>query len=77
MFFMLWKNLTVFIFFICFNSATAKEDFSKLGIYVDTFIGTGGEGNTFPGALRPWGMVSVNPHTKMIVYAQKPYETSA
>jgi len=60
---MLWKNLTVFIFFICFNSANAKEDFSKLGIYVDTFIGTGGEGNTFPGALRPWGMVSVNPHT--------------
>ncbi len=30
---------------------------------VDTFIGSAGEGNTFPGALRPWGMVSVNPHT--------------
>jgi len=31
--------------------------------YVDPFIGTAGGGNTFPGALLPWGMVSVSPHT--------------
>ncbi len=30
--------------------------------YVDPFIGTAGGGNTFPGAVRPWGMVSVSPH---------------
>jgi predicted alpha-1,2-mannosidase len=30
--------------------------------WVDPFIGTGGGGNTFPGALVPWGMVSVSPH---------------
>ncbi len=30
--------------------------------YVDPFIGTAGEGNTFPGAVAPWGMVSVSPH---------------
>jgi len=29
---------------------------------VDPFIGTAGEGNTFPGAVAPWGMVSVSPH---------------
>jgi predicted alpha-1,2-mannosidase len=29
---------------------------------VDPFIGTAGGGNTFPGALVPWGMVSVSPH---------------
>ncbi|HUO58769.1 MAG TPA: GH92 family glycosyl hydrolase [bacterium] len=30
--------------------------------FVDPFIGTAGGGNTFPGALVPWGMVSVSPH---------------
>jgi predicted alpha-1,2-mannosidase len=40
--------------------------FAKL---VNPFIGTGGEGeffpegNTFPGAVLPWGMASVSPHT--------------
>ncbi|MCG3158117.1 MAG: hypothetical protein DKINENOH_04758 [bacterium] len=31
--------------------------------FVNPFIGTAGGGNTFPGAVRPWGMVSVSPHT--------------
>ncbi|MEP7284695.1 MAG: GH92 family glycosyl hydrolase [Chloroflexota bacterium] len=31
--------------------------------YVDPFIGTGGDGNTVPGALVPWGMVYVSPDT--------------
>lgn len=29
---------------------------------VNPFIGTGGDGNTYPGAQVPWGMVSVSPH---------------
>jgi len=29
---------------------------------VDPFIGTVGGGNTFPGAVRAWGLVSVSPH---------------
>ncbi len=29
---------------------------------VNPFIGTANGGNTFPGAVRPWGMVSVSPH---------------
>lgn len=32
---------------------------------VDPFIGTAGGGNTFPGALVPWGMVSVSPHNDL------------
>lgn len=32
---------------------------------MDPFIGTGGEGNTFPGATVPWGMVSPSPHTRL------------
>jgi predicted alpha-1,2-mannosidase len=35
---------------------------SDVAHQVDPFIGTGGEGNTFPGAVAPWGMVSVSPH---------------
>ncbi len=29
---------------------------------VNPFVGTANEGNTFPGAVAPWGMVSVSPH---------------
>ncbi len=38
----------------------AAQDVTR---YVDPFIGTEGGGNTFPGAVVPWGMVSVSPHT--------------
>jgi predicted alpha-1,2-mannosidase len=31
--------------------------------YVDPFIGTGGPGNTFPGAVMPWGMAAISPDT--------------
>ena len=34
-----------------------------LARFVDPFIGSANGGNTFPGAVRPWGMVSVSPHT--------------
>ncbi|HEY6953443.1 MAG TPA: GH92 family glycosyl hydrolase, partial [Bacteroidota bacterium] len=34
-----------------------------LSSFVNPFIGTANGGNTFPGAVRPWGMVSVSPHT--------------
>ena len=32
---------------------------------VDPFIGTGGEGHTFPGATVPWGMVQLSPDTQI------------
>ena len=32
--------------------------------YVDPFIGTGGHGHTFPGAVVPHGMVQVSPNTR-------------
>lgn len=34
--------------------------------YVNPFIGTGGVGNTFPGAALPFGMVQLNPSTGFI-----------
>jgi predicted alpha-1,2-mannosidase len=33
--------------------------------FVNPFIGTANAGNTFPGAVRPWGMVSVSPHNDL------------
>ena len=35
-------------------------DIQTLG-YVDPFIGTGGHGHTFPGAVVPFGMVQLSP----------------
>lgn len=32
--------------------------------YINTFIGTGGHGHTFPGATTPYGMVQLSPDTK-------------
>lgn len=39
--------------------ANAQE--KKLTEYVDPFIGTGGHGHTFPGAVVPFGMVQLSP----------------
>ncbi len=39
-----------------------KKDFTPL---VDPFIGTGGHGHTFPGALVPFGMVQLSPDTRL------------
>jgi len=36
--------------------------FGQTTKYVNPFIGTSNGGNTFPGAVVPWGMVSVSPH---------------
>jgi predicted alpha-1,2-mannosidase len=44
----------------CTDKATSKQNSPVQ--YVNTFIGTNNAGNTFPGAVRPWGMASVSPH---------------
>jgi predicted alpha-1,2-mannosidase len=33
--------------------------------YVDPFVGTGGHGHTFPGAIVPFGMVQLSPDTRL------------
>lgn len=38
---------------------------SDLTRYVDPFIGTGGHGHTFPGAIIPYGMVQLSPDTRL------------
>jgi predicted alpha-1,2-mannosidase len=38
---------------------------SSLAKYVNPFIGTGGTGHTFPGAVLPFGMVQLSPDTRI------------
>lgn len=47
---------------LCTASLLPAQDLTG---YVDPFIGTAHSGNTFPGAVLPWGMVSVSPHTAL------------
>jgi putative alpha-1,2-mannosidase len=60
-----WTGL--FSIITIFACNTTKNDFEPAR-YVNPFIGTGqvenhiDAGNTYPGAVRPWGMVSMNPH---------------
>lgn len=51
--------LTAMLTIFCCSSNHRND----LTCYVNPLIGTAGNGNTFPGAVRPWGMVSVSPHT--------------
>jgi predicted alpha-1,2-mannosidase len=47
------------------GAATPKSAADKAYASVDPFIGTGGEGHTFPGAVVPFGMVQLSPDTRI------------
>ncbi len=42
----------------------AQKD-KPLTSYVNTFIGTGGHGHTYPGATLPFGMMQLSPDTRL------------
>ncbi len=50
------------LFFNFSSSAQRKKDYTK---YVNPFIGTGGHGHTYPGAVVPFGMVQLSPDTRL------------
>ncbi len=54
--------LTTFFLLLNEVSAQRKADYTKL---VDPFIGTGGHGHTYPGAVMPFGMVQLSPDTRL------------
>ena len=56
-------NKARFIFLLSLTPfvAFAQTDYTK---YVDPFIGTGGHGHTYPGAVLPHGMVQLSPDTR-------------
>ena len=47
------------------NSCTNSPDMTDYTAYVNPFIGTGGHGHTFPGAIVPHGMISPSPDTRI------------
>ena len=54
------RNLCGTILASALALSVAGEDFAK---WVDPFVGTQGDGNCFPGACRPFGMVQPSPDT--------------
>ncbi len=50
--------------------AVAGEPGAEAFRAVDPFIGTGGDGHTFPGAVVPFGMVQLSPDTRIQVRSQ-------
>lgn len=64
----LLKNSTyilscLLLLFAC-SGKTEKQAQHDNTNYVNTFIGTGGHGHTFPGATVPYGMVQLSPDTR-------------
>src|SRR3954465_2138048 len=55
---MLKRILILLIIPIC---SSGQIDYTS---YVDPFIGTGGHGHTYPGAVLPHGMVQLSPDTR-------------
>jgi predicted alpha-1,2-mannosidase len=51
-----------FLFFIVSARLFSQNELSSL---VNPFIGTGGHGHTFPGAVLPFGMVQLSPDTRV------------
>lgn len=49
-------------FSLCIAQMIYAQNYSQ---YVNPFIGTGGHGHTFPGAIVPFGMVQLSPDTRI------------
>jgi predicted alpha-1,2-mannosidase len=47
------------------NSCTDPAKIKDYSAYVNPFIGTGGHGHTFPGAVTPYGMIQPSPDTRI------------
>jgi putative alpha-1,2-mannosidase len=47
------------------EETTPAQQNKPLTSYVNTFIGTGGHGHTYPGATMPFGMVQLSPDTRL------------
>ena len=56
------KIILASLFFFFYSILTAQKNVTQ---YVDPFIGTGGHGHTYPGAVLPHGMVQLSPDTRL------------
>ena len=51
------------------GSCTAHQETKTYVDYVNPFIGTGGHGHTYPGAVVPFGMIQPSPATRIYAWA--------
>jgi predicted alpha-1,2-mannosidase len=56
------KSLLIIFFTLCFTTFVAQTKYAQ---FVNPFIGTGGAGHTFPGAVVPFGMMQLSPDTRI------------
>ena len=59
------KKTSLLIIVVLLLAACSPKQENEPAKYVDTFIGTGGHGHTYPGATAPFGMVQLSPDTRM------------
>ncbi len=65
------KLIVLFLYYSLFISCNNSENVTpavkvkSLTSHVNTFIGTGGHGHTYPGATLPFGMVQLSPDTRL------------
>ena len=59
--------LLTFLLFSCTKTVTINEAVKAQPLisYVNPFIGTGGHGHTYPGAVAPFGMMQLSPDTRL------------
>ncbi|BAO75157.1 GH92 family glycosyl hydrolase [Winogradskyella sp. PG-2] len=59
--------ILILLLFNCQDSPLIKEAQKDQPLinYVNTFIGTGGHGHTYPGATLPYGMMQLSPDTRL------------
>ncbi|WP_299766975.1 GH92 family glycosyl hydrolase [uncultured Dokdonia sp.] len=66
---MRFKILLLFVISLSFSckkeTITVAAVTQPLTSYVNTFIGTGGHGHTYPGATMPFGMMQLSPDTRL------------
>jgi len=63
-------GLAVLGIFLTLHADAAPASSSRPVDAVNVFIGTGGDGHTFPGATRPFGMVQLSPDTQVRHFRQ-------
>jgi putative alpha-1,2-mannosidase len=59
-----FSHIILFIVVSSISVSCQNDDFSNLN-NVDPFIGTGGHGHTYPGAVSTFGMIQLSPDTDM------------
>lgn len=61
--FIVKKHILIFSIAVLFSYLSSAQ--KKITQFVDPFIGTGGHGHTYPGAVLPHGMVQLSPDTRL------------